>query len=146
MKDKKLCDTAPFRVSVPDSSLNTDDVEESTSNKVEPPAKAARRQNSTTLDSFFSTPSSSSAAASKSKSSDGDGKDEKVVWYWRRDDGGWEPYSDVLSRKIEAAFKSPDSDEYRVVIDKKRYVDLSRMKQRHHVSEDLERDIKREVL
>ena len=69
-----------------------------------------------------------------------------MVWYWRADDGSWTPYSDALSRKIESVYAHPESDETRVVIDKLRYVDLVMMKQRHHINDDLERDIKREVL
>ena len=117
VRTQTVCPTAPYAVAAP------------------PPAKAARR----TIDSLFGAPAAPAAAAATAGH-------KRVVWYWRADDGSWTPYSDALSRKIESVYAHPESDETRVVIDKLRYVDLVMMKQRHHINDDLERDIKREVL
>lgn len=118
VRTQTVCPTAPYAVTAP------------------PPAKAPRR----TIDSLFGAPAPAAAPAAAPKTQ------KRVVWYWRADDGSWTPYSDALSRKIEGVFARPESDETRVVIDKLRYVDLVLMKQRHHINDDLERDIKREVL
>lgn len=109
-----------------------------------PPPKVARRttDQTATLDSLFTGAPAAPAAPVATATE----KQKRVVWYWRADDGSWTPYSDALSRKIENVFANPEGDETRVVVDKLRYVDLVVMKQRHHINDDLERDIKREVL
>ena len=112
-----LCDAAPYAVNM--------------QNYGQPPAKMAR------------TDASSSTSASAPSASDGKGSGKGVRWFWKRDDGGWEPYAPAVASKIEAAYNNMDAT--RVVIDKQRYIDLLCMKQRHHISEDLERDVKREV-